>query len=211
MKADSSQPVTVIARHVVLPGKEDGFEAWLRGITATCSGFEGFLDTEIIRPMEVTSREYTCIFRFDRQDHLKTWMDSQERAQWISRVSELTEDSPRITQFESLEYWFSPQKYGGKPPRRHKMALVTFVALLPLVHFVPRGIGTVLDGPPILVEVASVAIIVLLMTYVVMPFATRLFSFLLYPERLASTTTSSPNASGNGRGHKGLREDISGS
>ena len=203
MRAERNQPVTVIARHTVLQGREDEFEAWQRGITETCSGFEGFLDTEIVRPMDVTSREYASIFRFDRYDHLKTWMDSQERARWISRVSKFTEDSPRISQFESLEYWFSPEKHGGKPPRRHKMALVTFVAILPLVHYVPRLIGNVVDGPPMLVEVASVAIMVLLMTYVVMPFTIRLFSFFLYPGRIATTTPAAPGPQGTTTGTRG--------
>jgi len=61
------------------------------------------------------------------------------------------------------------------------MALVTFLALWPLVHFVPTAVARWIGLPPILLEVASLGLIVLLMTYVVMPAVTRVLSPLVYP------------------------------
>lgn len=59
-------------------------------------------------------------------------------------------------------------------PKRYKLALLTFVGLLAPVYFVPPLLIGTIPGPRLLAVSAAVAMIVLLMTYVVMPFLRRL-------------------------------------
>tara|TARA_B100001540_G_scaffold307082_1_gene319940 strand:+ start:6048 stop:6302 length:255 start_codon:yes stop_codon:yes gene_type:complete len=59
-------------------------------------------------------------------------------------------------------------------PRRYKQALLTFAGLLAPAYFVPPALAAVLGGPRLLTVGVAVAVLVLLMTYVIMPVLTRL-------------------------------------
>lgn len=61
-----------------------------------------------------------------------------------------------------------------RKPRRHKLALLTFVALLAPVYFIPPALSAVLNAPRLVTVSAAVAGIVVLMTYVIMPVLTVL-------------------------------------
>ncbi|MBL4688744.1 MAG: antibiotic biosynthesis monooxygenase [Nannocystaceae bacterium] len=173
--ADIGAPLTVFARHNVLPGKDPEFEAWVQGISAASEQFEGYGGTEVIRPVEKTSREFVAIFRFDSYDNLEAWMQSTARETWISRTNTFSDDPTRLD-YHSLEFWFQPKQGGAQRPPRHKMALVTTLVIWPLVHFVPPAVAGVAKSPPIIIEALSVLIIVLLMTYLLMPAVLRLLA-----------------------------------
>ncbi len=179
-----SAPVTVLARHAIRRGQEDVFDHWTRGITEDCKAFDGYLGTEVIRPVvnstPESNNEFVSIFRFDNYDHLQIWMDSSVRAQWLARTKEFSDESPQVD-YHSLEYWFSPQRHHGQAPSKHKMAIVTFLALWPLVHFIPPATARFTTSP-FVTEIVSLAAIVALMTYVVMPAATRALARWLFPK-----------------------------
>ena len=59
-------------------------------------------------------------------------------------------------------------------PKRYKLAFLTFVGLLAPVYFVPPLLTATIAGPRLLAVSAAVAVIVLLMTYIVMPLLKRL-------------------------------------
>ncbi len=61
-------------------------------------------------------------------------------------------------------------------PPRHKMAVLTFVGLLAPVYFVPPVFQAVLPDQRLITVMLSVASIVLLMTYAIMPALTRVGS-----------------------------------
>ena len=58
-------------------------------------------------------------------------------------------------------------------PRRYKQAILTFVGLLAPVYYVPPMLAAILNGPRLLVVSVAVAVIVVLMTYVIMPILTH--------------------------------------
>lgn len=59
-------------------------------------------------------------------------------------------------------------------PKRYKLALLTFVGLLAPVYFVPPVLTESITGPRVLAVSVAVAVIVVLMTYVIMPLLKRL-------------------------------------
>mgnify|MGYP000214901188 FL=1 len=61
------------------------------------------------------------------------------------------------------------------PTTRHKMALITYAALVPLVYLIPDMVGHFLPSGKLLNVVVSVGIIVSIMSYVVMPLAQMVF------------------------------------
>ncbi|WP_210418628.1 hypothetical protein [Aliikangiella coralliicola] len=56
-----------------------------------------------------------------------------------------------------------------KRPNKHLIAFLTFVALLPLVYFIPPWVGTYISNDHFWITLISVALIVPIISYVVMP------------------------------------------
>ena len=83
-----------------------------------------------------------------------------------------------------FETWFTlPSKPGEPAPPRYKMAIVTWLAVFPVVAVIFSLFGQWLNLLPTLVRtLVFTAVMVTLMTYVIMPRMTRLFSFWLYPD-----------------------------
>jgi antibiotic biosynthesis monooxygenase (ABM) superfamily enzyme len=84
-----------------------------------------------------------------------------------------------------LETWFTlPAKPGAPSPPRYKMAVVTWLAVFPTVLVIFSLFSPVLNMmPTVLRTLVFTLVMVTLMTYVIMPRMTRLFSFWLYPDR----------------------------
>jgi hypothetical protein len=178
----SEGPFTTVVRRTIKKGKEQAFEDWLRGIMRDAMNFEGHLGAGIIRPSKRSRPEYVIVFHFDTYEHLIAWETSEIRRGWVLLVQPLITGETSVQRMTGLEYWFTvPEHPGISPPPRYKMAVVTWLALFPLVIVVPPFIVYFLAAVPWWVQIMVVAaIMVLVMTYVVMPLMTRIFSFWLY-------------------------------
>lgn len=178
-------PVTVVICRKIRPGKEAEFEPWLRGVCQEALKFPGHMGVNVIRPAEAGSREYVLTFRFDTYAHLAAWESSDVRAAWLARAEPFTEGAVRRKVVTGLEHWFTlPGAPRALPPPRHKMAVVTWLAIFPLVFVIGPAINTVAAAAPALVRtMLTAAILVSLMTYVVMPLMTRLFARWLFAGR----------------------------
>jgi len=62
-----------------------------------------------------------------------------------------------------------------KPPDRHIMTLVIYFGLLPFVYFIPPLVSKLVDGRLIIIAI-SLALIVPVMSYLVLPAANKLKS-----------------------------------
>jgi uncharacterized protein len=182
-RRDGAGPVTVTVSRTVKAGCEEAFEGWLSGVCAEASRFEGHLGASVLRPAAGSRPEYVLIFRFDSAAHLEAWNRSAARAEWLERALPLTAGEPRREIVTGLEHWFTlPGAPAVRPPPRHKMALVTWLAIFPLVLVIGTALEPLLSGTSRLVRTfVMTALLVLLMTYVVMPQMTRLFRRWLFP------------------------------
>jgi antibiotic biosynthesis monooxygenase (ABM) superfamily enzyme len=172
-------PVTVIVDVTAKGGKIDEFEEWMDGIIHEAMKFEGHMGVNIIRPSSLSNPKYTIIFRFNTYENLAKWEKSEVRRKWIEKGKAVTEGEPAVQKQTGLEFWFTPIS-GNAPgatlvPPRYKMAIVTGViifvllnTLLPLMQYATAGL------PVLLGALMVVGIMVLLMTYVIMPAVTRL-------------------------------------
>ena len=96
----------------------------------------------------------------------------------------MCEGDRKEQQLTGLETWFTlPDKAPMKPPPRHKMALVTLLAVYPIVNLLNAFVIPHLTAlhPMIRALVVCIAIVVL-MTYMVMPLLTRLLFRWLYTQ-----------------------------
>jgi len=179
----SSGSVTVCIRWKIKPDCEREFEDWLAGVGQAAAQFPGHQGLNVLRPAGPGSREYVYIFRFDSYPHLRAWEESQERRAWIARAQALTEGQAHKQVVTGLEYWFALTEVpAGSPPPRAKMAFVTLLAIYPLSLALPALLAPALTPVPALLRSLVISVLlILLMTYVVMPRMTRLFARWLYP------------------------------
>jgi antibiotic biosynthesis monooxygenase (ABM) superfamily enzyme len=186
-------PVTVIVTRKAKEGKIREFEEWMDGIIHEVLKFEGHMGSNIIRPAdELSNPEYVIIFRFDTYDNLAKWERSQVRQEWLEKSKGLTEGEAVVEKQTGLEFWFTPHPDASKAtdahaisPPRYKMAIVVigiiFVLVSVMLPQIQQATGSL---PALLSTFIGVAIIVLLMTYVIMPAVTKLLKPWLSKSRL---------------------------
>ena len=183
--SQSEGPVTAVIRRTVKSGKEEEFEIWLKGVGGDALQFPGHLGTNIIRPSSRSRPEYIIIFRFDTYQHLMDWETSEIRHRWVQRVQSLIVGETHIHHLSGLEYWFTVQDLPEyDTPPRIKMAVVTWLALFPLVMIIQPLFLRLFDFLPTWTRVMIIAaVMVLLMTYAVMPIMTRVFKPWLFKDK----------------------------
>lgn len=179
-----SESVSVIVDRKVLPGNKEIFETLLDGIIQESARFPGYIDTRVTKPKSAHDHRYQVLFRFDSQEHLNKWTNSSERLAWVEKIDEVLEQPAHLQVITGLETWFClPGKKTMTPPPRYKMAIVTWLAITPLLIAFNWIFGSLLAELPFALRfVFSTPWIVLIMTYVWMPFVTKIFRFWLYPK-----------------------------
>jgi uncharacterized protein len=181
---DEDSQVTAIISHVVRTGREQGYEEWFHGIAADARKFKGYLGVSTIRPQDHSHPEYVVILKFDRYDNLKIWLESDVRREWIERLQPLIEKPEDIQTLTGLETWFSlPHQPLKSPPPRYKMALVTWLAVFVTLAILSRLLAPILANlPTLLSQLITSGLVVILLTYLIMPRLTKLFKPWLYPK-----------------------------
>jgi len=175
--------VSVIVERKVSPGKKEVFEKLLDGVIEACSRFPGYIETRVVKPKTSEDHRYQVFFRFDSKENLDKWVVSNERLHWVEQIDKVVERPTQLQVITGLETWFAlPGQASLTPPPRYKMAIVTWFAITPLLIAFNLLFGSWLSELPLVLRfVCSTPFIVLIMTYLWMPFVTRLFRFWLYP------------------------------
>jgi hypothetical protein len=171
----TDSPVTVVVRRAAKPGKAKEFEEWMAGLVREGARFPGYMGADIARPQ--AGNEYLIIFRFSSYENLLAWEKSPERKAWFEKAKQVVEGEDIVEKHTGLDFWFTP---AGRPPR-HKMAAVTIavITVILLVLFPPLE-GLLQGLPDGLRTLVGVSIMVLLMTYLVMPAVTSVLKPWLY-------------------------------
>jgi uncharacterized protein len=175
--------VTAVIAHLLKPGREKEYEAWMREIIPVAKTFPGHLEVNILRPQPGTHSEYVIVLHFDRHDHLQAWLDSSERRDLIARVQPLIQEREEIQVLTGLETWFElPKRPQRSPPKRYKMALLTWLAVFATLSVVGRILNPFLAAlPSVIAQIITIGVVVGLLTYVIMPRLTQIFRRWLYP------------------------------
>jgi len=164
----------------VRPGHEALYEAFLEGIISAARRFPGHLGVEVFRPQSAAG-EYRTVYRFDSEEHLRAWLDSEERAAWLARAEAHVIGPMRTSFVTGLESWVTLPGQGTAPPP-YKMALLTWITIFPLISALVAITGPLLEDLSLVPRLAiTTAITVSLMTWVVMSRVTRLLRRWLYP------------------------------
>ncbi|MBI1206504.1 MAG: antibiotic biosynthesis monooxygenase [Azospirillum sp.] len=177
--AETEQSATAVISHHVKAGQEGNYEKWLGEIVPISKTYPGHIGVQIIRPVAGATTKYTVIVRFDRRDHLLTWMDSTDRRLLIEKVQPFLADDDKFCVVSGLDFWFTPEGAKARLPTRWKQFFVTWSAIYPLAVAAPLAVNLVMRqlGLPdnqYLKALIVTCIVVLLMVYVIMPRYTKL-------------------------------------
>jgi antibiotic biosynthesis monooxygenase (ABM) superfamily enzyme len=168
----NTETVTSIVHHHIKPDKMEDFLLWLKNIKSESEKFNGYLDTNLIDTCG-NQNERISIFRFKNQETLDAWLNSEIHQTQLIELSKLTTKKTSIQSYKSLEYWFD-----RAPQNVFKMSVLTYIGLLPLVLIVPPVMIKFMPMSDTMLASSSTAIIVLLMSYVVMPLVMKIYSKL---------------------------------
>lgn len=182
-QTDSTAPVSARSTQRIDPANERAYEELLAGIHAAVQRFDGYLRREVIKSVSGSHLEYTTILHFDNAASLRRWERSAERLEWTSRMNVLAAQTTPLHVLTGLETWFTlATDKPIMPPPRYKMAVVTWLALFPLITLQAYGLALAGFELPLVVHTfVATATLVPVMTYVVLPRMTRLFARWLYP------------------------------
>jgi uncharacterized protein len=176
---ESAGPVTVVFTWDVEPGREAAFESWAHGVNDTATGYPGHLGATWLRAEGSRLRYYT-ILNFSDEDRLKTWMDSDERQDWLRRLDGIAKEHRHHT--TGMETWFSLPGDAVPAPARPKMVAVTFLAVYPLSLFFQSVVGPLTQSWPLVLRSALFPLVVVpTLTYALMPGLSRMLRKWLYP------------------------------
>jgi len=137
----------------------------------------------VFRPESAAAGEYRIVYRFDTGEHLRAWLDSDERAAWVERAEPHVIGPMRTRFMTGLETWFTlPDRPNAPPPPAYKMALLTWITIFPLITLVVIALDPLLEKLDLVPRLAvTTAVTVPIMTWLVMPRITRLLRSWLYP------------------------------
>ena len=176
------EPITVVVRRRVKAGREAEFETAMREFIGFALSSPGHLDIHVLRPAAPGPLDYTVVDKFASAEARRAFKESSTYQKWMERLKVLTEGDPAIEEMGGLAGWFTlPEHPYAKPPPKYKMAFVTFLGVYPLANILSRVFAYAIPGwPPLLLSVVVNAAVVGMLTWVVMPFLTRLFAPWLF-------------------------------
>lgn len=182
-------PIHLAITRQVRSGCEAEFQAALREFLQGSFALGGVLGASMLTPPPGSdSREFGILRTFASEAERDTFYESPMFKAWEERAGPLTEGEPEYRELHGLEAWFrSPRN----PPPRWKMAMATLLGVYPVSLMIGVTLSSTLKKLPLPLNLLVVsAIIVTMLTWVVMPFVTRLLHGWLNPPSPNNETSS---------------------
>jgi antibiotic biosynthesis monooxygenase (ABM) superfamily enzyme len=168
-----NEPIHIAITRRIKPGCEAEFQKLLQEFFKTSFAHIGVHGASmLVPPPGSSSPEFGILRTFANAQERDSFYDSPMFKTWEDRIKPLTEGEPVHRELTGLEAWFrSPQN----PPPRWKMAIATYLGVVPVIMGLSLSIGPVVRSWNfILNNLVFNACVVALLTWVVMPFITRI-------------------------------------
>lgn len=194
MAALRFEPTTILVTASPALGKEAAWERALGDLIRESLAFPGHLGTTVLKPASPGTRTYRIITKWDSDENMHRWRDSDERRERVERLTTLQAQPADIQHVTGFETWFDMPRQGEPhaivPPPKYKMAAIVWLAVYFAVIPMLSILNSATVGWPSLVSSAiSVTASVVLMTWFVMPMLSWLFRSWLYPASLPGAVT----------------------
>jgi len=119
--------VTEISR-----GKELAFQKWSSKINQVESQFPGFRGTYLQSPGVASGTHWITMIRFDTQEHLDIWLNSEERKKVLGESKNLISSLEGHRVASPYAGWFATSKSAEVPPA-WKQGVIVLLVLYPIV------------------------------------------------------------------------------
>jgi len=165
MNDGGSEAVKIVLEWRVHPGAHVRFEEWVRRLLAQAAASGGLEGSSVLSARD----DYFVLLRFAGRVEFERWQDAPATSELLRAAAAVATRTDRGQLRTGLETWFAVQgrPASAPPPPKWKMALVTWVALLPQVLVLAKVTPASITFP---YSVAiSTAIPVALLTWVIMP------------------------------------------
>lgn len=175
----ANQPVKIVIERRARPGAEEALRTWAEQFVAEASRSPGHEGGSVLSAPG--SRSHVILLRFASAASMTAWQGSPAYEALIRAADEVSLPGEASQVRSGLETWFTLPDMPAptKPPPKWKMALVTWVALLPMVIALAYALAPL--RLPFLVQASlSTAIPVAMLTWVLMPRLTRILYGWLY-------------------------------
>ena len=178
----------LVIEYEILADKELLFEQWQAELRAAVSKFKGYLHTDIFPPVIGVHNKWYIVVRFDNSANLTCWLDSDIRHELIRIGRKNFAPYEYKNWGTGLEGWFDKKRSGKPEPilPAWKQNFAVLFGLYPTVmiesllfsHFRLMENWTFANQ----IFVGNI-ISCSLLTWVVMPFVTKLLKFWLKPQQ----------------------------
>jgi len=167
-----NQPIHIAITRRIKPGCEAEFQAVLHEFFKTSFAQTGVHGASmLVPPPGSNSSEFGIIRTFANEKERDEFYASPLFKAFSEKVRPLTEGDPVRRNLSGLEAWFRHPN----PPPRWKMAVATYLGVLPTVVVLALTLGTVTGKWGFIFHnIVFNAAVVISLTWVVMPFITRI-------------------------------------
>jgi antibiotic biosynthesis monooxygenase (ABM) superfamily enzyme len=181
---EDEDPITIMFVDKVKPEKIKHYENWLNGIHGDMKSAVGFMDVAVIRLGESSYTEYTVLIKFDNYFNLAAWRESEAEDMWLSKHADLVQETASMQQTSGLDIWFNrPNKAGSQKSAYWKQVALGVTIVYPMILILNILLSPITDHLSFnLSLLLNVVVMSALLTYPVMPLASKLLDNWLYPK-----------------------------
>lgn len=178
-RATASEPVTVLEGRTVAPEHHGDYRDWVYRLIAAGDRFPGNRGVTVLAAEAVRSDERYLILAFADQEAKLAWQRSEEWA--VLRREAAAFSTPRVQTATGAGPWFTLPGQEVAAPPRWKMSLAIVPAAYVLSAVGILLVDALLPGWPfLLVNLAVTVFLGFSLTYVGLPWTTRLLRSWLY-------------------------------
>jgi len=176
----NSKEVTRIVKRNIIPGCESEFDSWVRRVISVLRDVPGYRRITVIVPNDAPSTRY-IVLQFADAASMDAWENSEKRHRLVEEADKYSR--PLYEKASGLETWFTlPNLKAIVPPPRWKMAIVTFLGAYTISAVANLLLKPIIQSWPVLASgFVITTILVLGLTYFVMPSLTRVLRRWLHP------------------------------
>lgn len=177
------EPVTAVASFRLGPGSEARFAAFSTQVRAALASFDGYLGSQVFEPVLGVQDDTVITFSFDSRPHLDVWLESAERSDLLATI-EPDLDGDRVMNVvddlagslgSSFGGWFGGADHEW-PVKRWKQASIILLALFPTALMLSVLRSWLLPDLALVPAVfLSNVLGIVILTWLLMPFLTRVF------------------------------------
>lgn len=183
-KAPQDRSISVLVTRAVPEDQQEALEREVGNILDTARDEPGHLGSVVLRGREGDKPQLNAVLRFADEEAWARWQAGPHHRQLLDRIAARSDGPAEVRLAHGIEGWFDlPGQSGGRAPPKWRMAVVTWITILPMLLIVSYALKPLIgDWPQWFRLGVSTLVTVPLMTWVAMPAATRLFRHWLYPE-----------------------------